>query len=528
MDSLNNRTFSIGKIVVTLSRSGHFALLPCNFDLKAHLEEFPLADYDFEDNYQKYGLNFDEDKIFYILGLLSSIPAMNKDLIRDDGFVPINAAILKEAITDYRFYLNYLIATGVLECDPACKPQEYSRGYKFCEKYNRSKPRVHRYRKSLDKNGHPKDVSSIYDKKYKQAKNENPLSNYPYLAYWYEQKKINIDHVKAEQYADLLYEKKMKLGIDNWDLNKDTGRKKDPTDQYRAILYNLEALKIHDYRALIDSNVHRLHSILTNMQKDYRSFLKYDDQQLVAVDIKNSQPYLACLLFNPEFWRENSTLTLNINTLPHNIKYPFLHKETKESLSIMLVNLIQNLSNSAFDDYRSIVASGNMYEIVTEWVENEKGIKINRTKAKTAMFQILFSSNRSNIEDENYWLTRYYKEKFPAVMRVFRKIKQTLPALKVEKQYARLACLLQAIESEIILHRCCKRIWEETKQQMPVFTVHDSIVTTCGNEGYVCAVMMEELEKCIGIAPALKCEYWSDESDDLDKDIINIIMTDLQ
>lgn len=307
-------------------------------------------------------------------------------------------------------------------------------------------------------------------------------------------------------------------------MNKDTGKKKHPNDQYRAVLYNLEALKIHDFKAQIDNNVHRLHSVLTNMQKDYRSFLTYDNQQLIAIDISNSQPYLACLLFNPEFWSENSNLPLNLYSLPNNIKHPFLYnKLTRESLSIMMGNLLQGLKVDTFDDYKGIVASGEIYELIAKWFKSEKNREIDRKVAKNAMLVMLFSDN----DLYPNWLTRHYEVEFPAVMQVFRKIKMTIAGLNEEKPYARLACLLQAIESEIILHRCCKRIWAETDRQVPVFTIHDSIATTVGNEGYIFNIMMDELAKCIGIEPKLKPEYWNYQSKDLDQEIINKIIQNL-
>ncbi|GAB6121070.1 hypothetical protein [Dysgonomonas termitidis] len=521
------RKLKVSKILVTLKTSGHYAMLAGNFDLEAHLQQYPPLEYGFDET--KYNLRFDPDKIIYILGLLGSIPARNKDLIREDGFVPINTIMLNQKVTDYRFYLDYLELTGVIECDPHYLPKVHSRGYKWAERYNNSKPKIHYYRKAFDKKGNLKMIDPIYAKKDKSTgKDENTLRNYPYLAYWYEQKKINIDYTKAEQYADLLLNKKIELGEDSWDLNKDTGKKKHPNDQYRAILYNLEALKIYDFKAQIDNNVHRLHSVLTNMQKDYRSFLTYDNQPLVAIDISNSQPYLACLLFNPEFWSENSKLPINLYTLPDNIKQPFLYrKSTGESLSIIMGNLLQGLHADIFDEYKSIVASGQMYETIAHWVKDEKNIEISRDRAKVAMFQILFSSNRHNPEDENYWLTKYYKEKFPAVMQVFRIIKMAIAGLNEEKPYARLACLLQAIESEIILHRCCKRIWAETDRQVPVFTIHDSIATTAGNEGYIFNIMMEELAKCIGVEPKMKIEYWNYQNEDLDNEIIERIIPNL-
>ena len=67
---------------------------------------------------------------------------------------------------------------------------------------------------------------------------------------------------------------------------------------------------------------------------------------------------------------------------------------------------------------------------------------------------------------------------------------------------------MQSIESEIVLHRCCHRIWDEGCQDVPVFTIHDSIVTTIENQEFVSRIMKDELYRCIGIYPTLKPEYW--------------------
>ena len=79
--------------------------------------------------------------------------------------------------------------------------------------------------------------------------------------------------------------------------------------------------------------------------------------------------------------------------------------------------------------------------------------------------------------------------------------------IKKGKKYNSLACLLQHIEAQIILLKICKRVSVE-RPDLPIFTLHDSIVTTEGNEGYVSDVMMEVLSNEIGIPPILKIEKW--------------------
>jgi hypothetical protein len=70
-----------------------------------------------------------------------------------------------------------------------------------------------------------------------------------------------------------------------------------------------------------------------------------------------------------------------------------------------------------------------------------------------------------------------------------------------------LPCLLQRMESHLVLQKIAKRISRE-RPELPIFTIHDSVATTIGNEEYVRRVMEEELLAAIGFSPSLKVEPW--------------------
>lgn len=96
---------------------------------------------------------------------------------------------------------------------------------------------------------------------------------------------------------------------------------------------------------------------------------------------------------------------------------------------------------------------------------------------------------------------RYFKMNFLPIYELIE--------LTKKDDHTALSCLLQSIESEIILHRCCKRIWEEGNHQVPVFTIHDSIATTVEHVEYVKRIMEEELSRAIGVSPILSIEHWN-------------------
>jgi hypothetical protein len=144
-----------------------------------------------------------------------------------------------------------------------------------------------------------------------------------------------------------------------------------------------------------------------------------------------------------------------------------------------------------------------------DWIQEGRNIFIERDDVKTIIFKLFFSSNREDVNADNHWLMVYFRKKFPQVARVLKIIKMQYRGLNEEKQHGRLARLLQSIESEIILHRCCKRIWEEKPWRIPIFTIHDSIATTIEHQDYVKSVMEDELTRCIGISPSLSVESWN-------------------
>ena len=519
--SLEPKHSIVSSLGIKLKHSGYFAMIPSNFDIDAHLNQYPVTDYMFvEDNTghirsvtQDGSLSssqyFDKDRLIYIIGLISSIPARNKDSITEDGYVPINSKLIRNAFKDYHPYLDYLIRTGVLCTDGQYIQGEKSKGYKFTEQY------ANVLLKRYDYPAFQGKVEAIPQEVYSEENGTfitNTISkDYPYLSHWYLTQKLHIDKQAAISYAQDLMQYKLRQGIQSWDINKDKTNgsatvRKHPLSQYQAALYNINSIDIGDYKVSIDTHVHRLHSAITNIQKDYRNFLTYDGQALASIDIKNSQPYLACALLNPMFWHVNNELSLSLYSLPEDIQRSI----TSVALPLEMEKFFDKHSNDDFTPYKEVVANGRMYETIVEICQSHLQNPISRDEAKVLMFHLLFSSNQGKHDNAtiNHMKHIFSIELFPPIAQLFKIIKHRYKGIPAKKQHNRLACLLQSIESEIILHRCCKRIWEEYNHQVPVFTIHDSIATTVEFVEYVKTIMEEELTKAIGITPTLEIEQW--------------------
>ena len=372
----------VSELGIPSKYSGSFALIPANLDLDRHLERYPVTDYFFAKDESghirtvnhngSFGYCFDKERLIHIIGLISSIPAGNRDLVTDDGYVPINSSVIRNYFKDYLSYLDYLLRTGALITDEIAVPEEKSYGYKFSPEYANQPMTRYVYLSARDVQQEP--VLEERFNRHTRKFEHNPLSDFPYLSHWYEQKKLEINP-EAEEFA--------------WHRRAIAYKShsgKDPQAQYQSALYNIIALKNKEYKAQIDSNVHRLHSAITNMQKDYRNFLKYDIQELTAIDISNSQPFLLTILFNPDFWDKNSDVYINIGHLPDNIQMMF-----SSGLISEIRRYVASIPETKFQDYIREASAGNLYEFMQREINNPE---IDRSRVKTMILITFFSDNR--------------------------------------------------------------------------------------------------------------------------------------
>lgn len=495
----------VNSLGIQLKHSGYFAMIPSNFDIDAHLENFPLTDYKFiidnAGHLKSVNLNgtvgavFDKDRLIYIISLVSSIPAKNKDSITEDGYVFINSTLIRNAFKDYLSYLDYLILTGVLCTDGQYIQGEKSKGYKFTEGYeNVSLMRYDYPTFQGEAEAIPSEVFSEEDGKFIP----NTVVNYPYLAYWYDTKELHIDEQTAVNYAHVIMQDKFNRGREYWDINRDKShgnfvKRKYPLTQYHAALHNINSIAIGDYKVSIDTNVHRLHSVITNLQKEYRRFLKYNNTPLVNVDISNSQPYLLCLLLNPLFWDKKSDIPLNISMLPRNVQEKFT-EEHLEEIRTYVASL--DWRDESLSNYIQKASEGQVYEFMLQVINRNLNISLVRDDIKVMILTTLFSKNRYMPKCK-----QYFRRYFPLIY--------DLISLTKKNDHKALSCLLQSIESEIILHRCCRRIWKEGNQLVPVFTIHDSICTTIDNTDFILRIMQQILTVNIGLSPDIKSKILS-------------------
>jgi len=473
---------------------------PKNLDLEKVVRENPPPPH-----HKKKDFKFDQEDMKYIISNIMMLKSIYKDY-HEDEFVPVNAQTIQRRVREYNYYIEYLLSIGIVEVKnkgPKNKGQ-----YIPAEHQSRSF-KLHKELLKYEWDLIEVTKKSLVSKRKKDLEADEKLhEKYGYLTKWFNDK-LQINY--ARSYAKLNH---LMLSDSGGDIHKKEIGKASYWEKYLLRLNNLKLLHRGAFRYSVDDNVKRFHSNLTSLKSELRNYITYDGHQLCAIDVKNSQPFISQVLFNPDFY-ENTKQILNLKQLHYNIynttliSIPTILSTINSSTNIMLVNPAQLEDKETTDIQRYCYLSdkGLLYKFFSEKYFEKTGKKLNvevpdeKRQLKDAMFATLFSDNRF-IGQPEAEMKRFFAEMFPNVYKVFSLIKRA-------GHNDHLPVILQLIESEVIVRRAASRI-ARNYPELPIYTVHDSIVTI-DTEDYkemVKTVLKEEFEGAIGLRPNLAFESW--------------------
>lgn len=452
--------------------------IPENFDLDSLLENNPP------------NFKYHRECFLYVIHLISDIPTRRKDIEYD--YVPLYSPLLKRRLgNNYRKYLDYLVLNGVLLENSQYMPGKYSRSFMFHTHYQQKvKPvLIHKYTliksilKFIDFEYNIDDDSSNF------IEDEEPLEC---LFKWYNSN-LTIDYKEAIRWLDNEFEKDERNFLVN-----------DPIRRYNKRFIPVSKFHRGQFTPTLDTTAGRLHSSLTQLKKELRQFIKYDNQTLVSIDIKNSQPYLSTVLLDINKINQNE---IGKRLQAYNPKYK---ESSKSYLSFLYyVSKIGNPKTKPKDvgNYIDLVSSGVFYEEFANMLDKRGLIKdelfltnesSRREYAKRVTFRTLFSPNRHKIFSEEI---KTFNQVFPNVSKVFEFVKSGY------KNHNALSCLLQNFEAKLVLHTACKEI-SLMFPEAPIFTLHDSIITTERYQNEVQNILNNVLFEYVGLTPSLSIEIW--------------------
>lgn len=484
-------------------------LLPPNLDIDQHLAAHPPTI-----------KGFHRDKLVHLLHLLSSIPASNRKLAERldpiQGYVPLSSTRLRQWLSNYNDYLRYVLETGLLETDnhfvvPQDEQVGKCRGYRFAAPFRHEVGAVEgphhagRFVRLTD-SAVGRKLRKVGQKKSLSKMSVQTRREYGHLLYWLSHIRIRGDEALrfiAQERSRLLTDPSLRKRKRKPGPNGDLVFK-DPDQQYDQRFTSIVKLTEGDMSCIVDDKAGRLHTTLTNMSGKLREFIFVEGYgQLVAIDLKNSQPYLANLLLTPTFYapfkkgRRGSRSPISLQEEGRKV-WERVRETRKKDLRITLQNILQNADSEEIQKFREWTGSGEFYTKVQQALNaGGEQATFDRDDIKVMLFEVLFSKNSTKSDNK-----AAFAELFPTVTKVFR-------ALKV-KDHSILACLLQLLEAHLFLLVITKRI-NQKRSDIPLFTVHDSIVTPIEHADYVEKIMRQQLTSWVGLEPQFTRSFWGSD-----------------
>lgn len=430
------------------------------------------------------------DNFVYLVGQITYMAARYKGLVDEEGYMPLHAPVLKHRIHNYVKHMQWLTDNKVLERSKSYEPGARSYGYRFAKEYVAS------------------PVVPVHITKYTLRKNigtknnwdRNMAAKYRYLECWFNED-LNLDFDAALIRLEWLRMEDFCAGKFGAQLS------------YNGSYANLMQLKEREYYFNVDYTAGRVHTNLTSLRGELRNYLTYAGKQLASVDVVASQPFLiANVLLSPWYYEKENGGRLSY------------HKTwgcIKEEIDIAEVQKhIMSLSPDA-ELFKQDVSSDFYTAFLHRVKQSGEETELTRDDMKKAVFLALYSDNNFIYQEQAY-LKRIFRAVYPSVYAV-------LAAYKMRKPRA-LPVLIQHIES-LLIPASVARSLSKHNRNLPVFTIHDSIVLPADELELCKEAFIETYTSLVGATPNLKTELWAPEpgydcAPDFDFNAINPLHTD--
>lgn len=454
-----------------------------------------------------------KDCVYYLLHAIIQ-KAIREDFKKGSNFVSLNFDKLKKVLgKDTKTVIDTLIKKGIIECDNKYKKGAFSFGYKIKPKYWKTS---HTNFKTLTHNS----IKKRY-KKYRNQYFENWRKNlyeHDFLVKWLIDEKLKLDNIQAQIFVDFLKNTVRSYFKSHTNLNKQeiTDILTRPNIFWESHSPQYEKITISKLPTFSNRG-NRLFSGVTNLNSPLRNLLSYDGKELVYLDISNSQPFHFLIFLTSKFWEYSKQKnTLSLNNLNKEL-YNHIHNNHNKQLgnTIMTLKTAEKVSQTGYKGnkhtlhrgskkeptFSSLVMNGKLYEFISskfknKFKENNIDPFENREKAKNQFIKMLYAENTNRfVDSSNYY--KAFKELFPFESNIIDLLKS--------KNYTEFSVLLQQIEARILLKNICKRIHQKD-HSIPLFTIHDGIITTNCNKLTLKNEILTTYKEILGVSPELKTE----------------------
>lgn len=356
-----------------------------------------------------------------------------------NAYVCLHSKVLEKQIDPHVYYpiRNALEDAGIIEVNHSYANGYHSKGYRLAEPYASMK----RARVMLTNNAVIKKVAknkSKYQVVVKTPEHER-------LYHWLQQ--VEMDHKSAHAW------------IDQHSFNKPIQRRRCELDVMR--------LTDKDYYFKTDISG-RVHNNVVNLKRELRHYLTINNEKLVNIDISNSQPlFLSLHLLQELLLKQN--VSVSVSDI-HNV----LEKRTRGLDYKRLYGLPNDMQA-----YIKLTEQGRLYNYLGHEAQTNYTPKVFKRKVFGQVFFNQRTTKPARIRDA-------FKRLFPSVYKHIDELKH--------HDYKNAAYTLQRKEADFIINTVCRRLFTELPE-VPILTIHDSILTTSKHAPQVYALMMAEFHK---------------------------------
>jgi len=424
--------------------------------------------------------------------------------INEGDFVPLYSKILKENCgNSYKGFIIGLMDCGVIEGDGEYSSKRHeSFGFRLTEKYEKSPlkyitlsdtflvKRIRNYRKKR-----------IAELKEKAA----PIAH---LVRWLTYKKLTLDKEAALTFLET-YKRKLTNELAKRQLKPKYKARQTAfiMKRYNRIKFQIENWEGHKPFS-IDDSAGRLYSSITSLPSLFRNFLSYNTEELVSLDIKNSQPLHFLSMLKKEFWKDY-TSGITLYKLNKDLQ-SYLQDQQGYPDNIMFHESHESLAGKGTDLYtfKKLVETGKLYEFICNRFFNKYKTKggidrfSTRSKSKKEFLHMMYHNPRAQFSSAKDVFSGF-KTLFP--------FEAGIMSLMKKRKHNDFPIILQKIEAQMLLHMVAKKVFI-TNPDIPLFTIHDSIITTKQYGKIVCEILEEEYKSLLGILPQLETTEFTEHN----------------
>lgn len=416
------------------------------------------------------------------------------------GFIPLKSAYMHRMIPEWASFRDHLVSDGLIECDYTYVEGEKCMGHRPCEKHWTKARRV-----------------ACTDGRLASLIRKGKVHHQPVHA-WLEENFASLEF-------DLDLAEKL---VPTIPLPKTESRE-------QADFRNFEVARRCAEGAFHSSvcPYGRFHSNLTNMSKELRPCLTIKGEQLVGVDLANSQPLIAAIMsirFFAGKKQKNRLLQKTFSDSKINYATRELSHLEKE-LSRTFPHLSTSSNSTNISSSRSLVTTSqssfptsSLYTISvdSQVIDSVRGLRQFQSGTRPDLQAYLEACEQGGLyeammnagDEKQAFKKQFFTEIFfgrcqqksklrSRFAKCYPSIHEMLITIK-KKDYRLSAYLMQHYESTIFIGKICERLRREHPDD-PVYTIHDSILCLPSHLNVVKEVIAEEFNR-LGVHPTLREE----------------------